>query len=134
LSVRGVWPLLAVVVMGTLGIFPAYSAASVPLGCQPGVHNQYPENANAGEKIVITTTVTSACISADFSDQVVVNILAPNSSLILSTAPASPAINTVKAPAKGGPWSLIVQVLWNDPPTGGTFEVFQMTITINITP
>jgi len=74
--------------------------------------------------------VTSACVPV--YNQVIVNILPPNSSEILSTAPASPAINTVTAPAKDGTWSLIVQVLWNDPPTGGTFEIFQTTIAIKI--
>ncbi|HXZ91019.1 MAG TPA: hypothetical protein VEG61_08145 [Candidatus Dormibacteraeota bacterium] len=106
------------------------SYASIPLNCQPGVQNQYPENATAGQTIVITTTVASACVT-DYTE-VIVNILPPNSSEILSTAPASPAINTVTAPATGGPWSLIVQVLWNNYPTGGTIAIFQTTITINI--
>jgi len=104
--------------------------ASIPLNCQPGVQNQYPENATAGQTIVITTTVTSACVT-DYTE-VIVNILPPNSSEILSTAPASPAINTVTAPATGGPWILIVQVLWNNYPTGGTIAIFQTTITIKI--
>jgi len=111
------------------------SYASTPLNSQPGVQNQYPENATAGQKIVITTTVTSSfCAFACVTDytEVIVNILLPNSSVILSTAPASPAINTVTAPATGGPWSLIVQVLWIDTPTGGTMAIFQTTITIKI--
>ena len=106
------------------------SSALAPSSCQPGVENQYPESVNPGQEIMINTTVTSACVS--LFDEVIVNILLPNSSVILSTAPASPAVNTVRAPARGGPWSLIVQVLWNDPPTGGTFEIFQTTIIINI--
>jgi len=106
------------------------SYASTALSCLPGVQNAYPNNASVGESIVITTTVTSACVPV--YNQVIVNILPPNSSEILSTAPASPAINTVTAPAKDGTWSLIVQVLWNDPPTGGTFEIFQTTIAIKI--
>lgn len=109
------------------------STTSTPLNCQPGVQNQYPVNATAGQKIVIITTVTSACVGPDIGiSQVIVNILPPNSSEILSTAPASPAINTVTAPAKPGPWSLIVQVFWNDYPSAGNFELFQTTITIKI--
>ena len=104
--------------------------ASVPLNCQPGVQNQYPVNATARQKIVIITTVSSACVYN--YDQVIVNILLPNTSDLLSTGPASPATNTVTAPAYGGPWSLVVQVFWNDYPTGGTIEVFQTTITIKI--
>jgi hypothetical protein len=106
---------------------------SIPSGCQPGVQNQYPKNATPGEKIVIITTVTSACVGPDvYISQVIVNILPPNSSEVLSTAPASPAINTVTAPVKAGSWTLIVQVLWNGYPTAGNFEIFQTTITINI--
>jgi len=108
------------------------SYAPIPLGCQPGVQNEYPANANAGQKILITTTVTSPCASDYYVTQIIVNILLPNSSLILSTAPASPAINTVTAPTTGGPWHLVVQVLWNGPPSSGTFETFQTTITIEI--
>jgi hypothetical protein len=111
------------------------SYAPTPLNSQPGVQNQYPENATPGEKIVIITTVTSSfCAFACVTDynEVIVNILLPNSSVILSTASASPAINAVTAPATGGPWSLIVQVLWIDYPTGGTMATFQTTITIKI--
>ena len=111
------------------------SYASTPLNSQPAVQNQYPQNAPAGQKIVIITTVTnSSCALACVTDydEVIVNILLPNSSDILSTAPASPAVNTVTAPATGGPWSLIVQVLWIDPPTGGTIAMFQTTIMIKI--
>ena len=104
----------------------------MPLNCEPGVQNQYPENALAGQSIEIITTITSACVSSDYYTEVIVNILPPNSSVILSTAPASPAINTVTAPATGGPWSLIVQVLWNNYPTGGTVAIFQTTIAIQI--
>jgi hypothetical protein len=106
------------------------SYASTPLNCQPGVQNQYPETANSGQKIVIITTVTSACVTE--YNEVIVNILLPNTSRILSTAPASPAINTVTAPATGGPWSLIVQVLWIYYYSGGTMAIFQTTITIKI--
>jgi hypothetical protein len=115
----------------TVQVTRGMSFASVPLNCQPGVRNEYPENANAGQKIVIITTVTSACVTFDYN-QVIVNILLPNTSRILSTAPASPAINTIIAPATGGPWSLIVQVLWINYPTAGTLATFQTTITINI--
>jgi len=102
-----------------------------PLGCQPSVQNQFPQNASAGQKIVIVTTVTSACIT-DY-DQVIVNILPPNSSQLLSTGPANPAAtNVVTAPATAGPLTLIVQVMWNDYPTGGIFEIYQTTITVKI--
>jgi hypothetical protein len=107
------------------------SQGSAPSNCQPGVQISYPKNASVGESVVITTTVTSACVP--LYDQVIVNILPPNSSEILSTTPASPAVNTVTAPEADGPWHLVVQVLWNDPPTSGTFEIFQTTITIKIT-
>lgn len=118
-------------------IYPNQSRgyAPIPLSCQPGVQNEYPANAPAGHRIDINTTVTSACIAdwaTQYIAQIIVNILRPNSSVILSTAPASPAINTVTAPAAGGPWSLIVQVLWIATPSGGTLEIFQTTITINI--
>ena len=116
----------------TIQVTQNESYASMPLNCEPGVQNQYPENALAGQSIEIITTVTSACVSSDYYTEVIVNILPPNSSVILSTAPASPAINTVTAPATGGPWSLIVQVLWNNYPTGGTVAIFQTTITIQI--
>jgi hypothetical protein len=106
------------------------SYASLPLNCQPSIQNQYPESAAAGEKIVIITTVTNTCITN--YNRVVVNILLPNTSLILSTAPASPAKNTVTAPSTGGPWSLIVQVLWVVYPSGGTLAISQTTITIKI--
>jgi hypothetical protein len=104
---------------------------SAPLSCQPSVQNQFPQNASAGQTIVIVTTVTSACVTA--YDQVIVNILPPNSSELLSTAPANPAAtNTVAAPATAGPLTLIVQVMWNNYPTGGTFEIYQTTITVKI--
>ena len=109
--------------------------ASTPLNSQPAVQNQYPENAAAGQKIVIITTVTnSSCALACVTDydEVIVNIMVPNSSDILSTAPANPATNTVTAPETGGPWNLIVQVLWIDPPTGGTMAIYQTKITIKI--
>ena len=110
------------------------------LTIQPGVQNQYRANAGAGQKIVITTTVAS-CFCSTFAcvtdyNGVIVNILLPNSSVILSTAPANSgneAINTVTAPRTAGLWSLIVQVLWTDYPTGGTVATYQTTITINIT-
>lgn len=112
------------------------SNASTHLYSQPNVQNQYPENAAAGQKIVVNTTVTSSfCAFACVTDYnvVIVRILLPNSSVILSTAPASPAaINTVTAPATGGPWSLIVQVLWLDDTDGGITAIYQTTITINI--
>jgi hypothetical protein len=114
----------------TIQVTQNKSYASIPLNCQPGVQNQYPENATAGQKIVIITTVTSACVFG--YNEVIVNILLPNTSVILSTAAASPAINMVTAPATGGPWSLIVQVLWIDYPAGGTIAIFQTTITIKI--
>jgi len=82
---------------------------------------------------VIVTTVTSACVGPDvIISQVIVDILPPNSSQVLSTAPASPAVNIVTAPAKTGPWSLIVQVFWNGYPASGNFELFQSTIVIKI--
>ena len=119
----------------TIQVAQNVSYASIPLNGQPGVQNQYPENATAGRKIVITTTVTSGpcaveCVT-DYTE-VIVNILLPNTSVILSTAPASPAVNTVTAPATGGPWSLTVQVLWINYPTDGTLATFQTTITIQI--
>jgi len=111
----------------------AESYASNLSNCQPGVQNKYPVNATVGEKIVIVTTVTGACIGPDVSvSQVIVNILRPGSSEILSTAPASPATNEVTAPRAIGPWALIVQVLWNGSPTSGVLETFQTTITIII--
>jgi len=111
----------------------AESYASKPSNCQPGVQNEYPVNATVGEKVVIITTVTSACIGPDVSvAQVIVNILRPGSSEILSTAPATPATNEVTAPRTIGPWTLIVQVFWNGNPASGNLETFQTTITITI--
>ena len=108
-------------------------SSPTPSNCQPGVQNQYPVNATAGEEVVITTTVTSGCFGPDISiTQVIVNILPQNSSEILSTAPASPAMNTVTAPGEAGPWPLVVQVFWNGNPTAGNFEIFETAITINI--
>lgn len=128
--------LFALIPLGaTIQVTQNKSYASIPLNYQPGVQNQYPVNATTGQKIVIITTVTSSpCAFACVTDynEVIVNVLLPNSSVTLSTAPASPAINTVTAPATGGPWSLIVQVLWIDYPTGGTMAIFQTTITIKI--
>jgi len=123
------------IVLAVTVILSTTSVAVKAQTVQPGVQNQYPENAAAGQKIVIITTVTSsACALLCVTDYngVIVNILLPNSSDILSTSPASPAINTVTAPATGGPWSLIVQVLWIDPPTGGTMAIFQTAVTIKI--
>jgi hypothetical protein len=101
--------------------------------CEPDVQSEYPDNASAGQRIVIITTVVSGCVGAGVAvSQVIVNILPPESSEILSTAPASPAINTVTAPATGGRWSLIVQVIWNGNPASGNFEIFETTITIKI--
>ena len=114
----------------TLQVTQNQSYASTPLNCQPSVQNQYPENANAGQKIVITTTVTNTCIS-DYN-QVIVKILLPNTSVTLSTSAASPATNMVTAPATGGPWRLIVQVLWINYPADGTIAILQTTITIQI--
>jgi len=94
------------------------------------MQNKHPLNATAGREIVIITTITNACV-ADYN-QVIVNILLPNTSRILSTAPASPAINKVRAPDTGGPWDLVVQVLFIYYPSGGTIGLFQNTITINI--
>lgn len=119
----------------TTQVIPNKSYTSIPLYSQPGVYIGYPENATAGQKIVIITNVTSsfcALLCVTDYNRVIVNILLPNSSAILSTAPASPAINTVTAPATGGPWNLTVQVLWIDYPTGGTKAMFQTTITIKI--
>jgi len=125
--------LLFVLIPMVVPVQVTQSYALIPLNCQPGVQNQYPENAAAGQRIVITTTVTSACVAswADYTE-VIVNILSPNSSVILSTAPASPATNTVTAPVTVGSWSLVVQVLWTDYPSGGTIATFQTTITIKI--
>jgi hypothetical protein len=117
------------------------SYASTPLNldwqpCQPGVQNEYPENATAGQRFMINTTVTGDCVgSGAVITQVIVNILLPNSSVMLSTAPASPsypsrAINWVTAPATPGPWRLIVQVFWNGYPSAGNCEEFQTAITI----
>jgi hypothetical protein len=115
----------------TMQVTPAKGLELAPLSCQPSVQNQFPQNASAGQKIVIVTTVTSACVT-DY-DQVIVNILLPNTSDLLSTAPASPAAtNTVTAPATAGPWTLFVQVMWVNYPTGGTFEIYQTTITVKI--
>lgn len=124
-------PLAAAIQMPQSNVFP-----SISLYIPPGVQNQYPVNATRGHRIVIVTTVTSAacallCIT-DYN-QVIVNVLLPNSSVILSTALANPAAaNTVTAPATPGPWHLVVQVLWNDPVAGGTMAVYQTTITIKI--
>jgi hypothetical protein len=96
------------------------------------MRNEYPMNATAGQEIVIITTITNVCIADDNYNQVVVNILLPNTSRILSTAPASPAINKVTAPDIGGSWSLVVQALFIYYPTGGTIDLFQNVITINI--
>jgi hypothetical protein len=82
----------------------------------------------------VITTIVAQCVTIDYNE-VVVNILLPNSSVLLSTAPAavnSPAINKVTAPATGGPWSLVVQVLWINYPAGGTLAMSQTTITIMI--
>ena len=111
------------------------SYVSVPSNCQPSVQNQYPVNATVGQEIVIITTVSSGCVGPDVViSQVIVNILPPESSEILSTAPASPvaAVNMITAPTAAGPWSLVVQVFWNGNPTSGNFELFQTTITILI--
>jgi len=109
------------------------SYTSPPTSCQPGVQNEYPANATAGQKIVIVTTVTNGCVGPDVTiSQVIVNILLPNSSEILSTAIASPAINTVTARGTSGPWNLIVQIFWNGYPASGNYEMFETTITIKI--
>jgi len=94
------------------------------------MQNSYPVNATVGREIIITTTITNVCV-ADIN-QIIVNILLPNTSRILSTAPASPAINAVTAPDITGPWSLVVQVQFNNYPLGGTVSQFQDTITIII--
>jgi len=123
------------IVLAVTVILSMTSAVVKAQTAQPGVQNQYPGSAAAGRKIVIITTVTSspcALLCVTDYDEVIVNILLPNSSEILSTAPASPATNTVTAPATRGPWSLVVQVLWMDPPYGGTMAIFQTTITIKI--
>jgi hypothetical protein len=115
----------------TIQVTQVKGLESFPFSCQPSVQNQFPQSASAGQKIVIVTTVTSACVS-DY-DQVIVNILPPNSSELLSTAPASPAAtNIVTAPATAGPWSLIVQVMWINYPLAGTFEIYQTTITVKV--
>ena len=118
-------PLVAVIPLTQMQVY-----GLSPLNCKPDMQNSYPKSATAGRQIVITTTVTNACV-ADYN-QVIVNILLPNTSRILSTAPASPAINKVIAPDIGGPWSLVVQVLLVYYPSGGTVGLFQNTITINI--
>jgi len=107
----------------------SYALASS--SCQ-AVQNQYPNTATAGHQIVIITTVSSACVT-DYNE-VIVNILLPNTSQILSTASATngPATNTVTAPATGGPWNLVVQVSWINYPTAGTLAMYQTTITIMI--
>jgi len=120
---------------GTIQLTQNKDYASNPLNYPPGIQNQYPANATAGQKITIITTVTSsACAVECVTDynEVIVNILLPKTSVALSTAPASPAVNTVTAPATGGPWTLIVQVLWINYPTGGTIATFQTTMTIKI--
>ena len=136
---REIGPRCLSVVLLLLAFTPLVSAIHVtgdgsnPSNCQPGVQNEYPANATVGEKIMILTTVTNPCIGPDVSvSQVIVNILRPGSSEILSTAPASPATNVVTAPRTIGPWALIVQVLWNGSPASGILETFQTTITINI--
>ena len=120
-------------------IIPLAASIQLPLGqgfalgpsnCKPGVQIQYPVNATSGAKIVIVTTVSSACVYN--YNQIAVNILLPNTSVILSMALASPATNTVTAPPYGGLWSLVVQIFWNDYPTGGIIEVYETTITIKI--
>jgi len=139
---KGVEPACLSVVLLLLALIPLASAIrvtrnesyeSMPSKCQPSVQNQYPATATARHKIVIITTVTSACVGPDVSiSQVIVNILPVNSSEILSTAPASPAINAVTAPTKAGPWTLVVQVFWNGTPGSGNLEMYQTTITIKI--
>jgi hypothetical protein len=94
------------------------------------MQNSYPMNATVGREIVIITSVTNICL-ADYN-QVIVNILLPNTSIILSTAPASPAINEVRAPEIGGPWSVVVQAVFIIYPLGGTIGLFQDTITIHV--
>ena len=104
--------------------------ASSPLNCEPSMQNEYPKNATIGQWIVITTTVTNVCVA--YYNQVIVNILLPYTSRILSTGPDSPAVNKVRAPDTIGPWSLVVQVLLNYYPTDGTIGSFENTIIINI--
>ena len=94
------------------------------------MQNSYPMNATAGRDIIIITSITNVCVPD--INQTIVNILLPNTSQILSTAPASPAINEVIAPDTAGPWSLVVQVLLINYPLGGTVSLFQEQITIII--
>ncbi|HUK27488.1 MAG TPA: hypothetical protein VLV31_03615 [Candidatus Acidoferrales bacterium] len=123
--------LFAVIPLTAITQLPlGHGFSSGPSNCTPGVQNQYPSNATARAKIVIVTTVSSACVYN--YNQIAVNILLPNTSDILSMALASPATNTVTAPPYGGPWTLVVQIFWNDYPTGGIIEVYQTTITIKI--
>jgi len=139
---REIEPAFLSVVLLLLALMPCVSAirvtrnesyASIASNCQPSVQNQYPVNATVGQEVVIITTVASGCVGPDVTiSQVIVNILPPESSEILSTAPASPAVNMITAPTTIGPWSLVVQVFWNGNPTSGNFELFQTTITILI--
>ena len=94
------------------------------------MQNTYPTSASAGRVIVITTSITNACV-VDYN-RVLVNILLANTARILSASIASPAINKVRAPDIGGPWSLVVQVLFINYPLAGTVSLFQDRITINI--
>ena len=116
--------------LATVQVTHSESYALASSSCQ-AAQNQYPNTATAGHQIVIITTVSSTCVTYDYNE-VIVNILLPNTSRILSTASATngPATNTVTAPATGGIWNLVVQVLWINYPEAGTLGMYQITITI----
>ena len=94
------------------------------------MQNTYPTSATAGRLIVITTSITNACV-VDYN-RVLVNILLANTSRILSASIASPAINQVRAPDMSGPWRLVVQAQFIYYPEGGMLSLFQESITINV--
>jgi len=108
----------------------AYSA-----DCQPSMQNTYPAKAAPGQEMVITTTITNVCVSILVygQEQVIVDIMLPNTAVILSTAPANPdAVNTIRAPQVDGPWTLDVVASFSDYPLSGVLASFQNTIIINI--
>lgn len=100
------------------------------LNCQPSMKNQYPKNATVGQMIIITTIITRVCIVN--YNEVIINILLPDTSIILSTSPANPAVNKIRAPNNAGPLVLVVQALFIYYPSDGITALFQNVITIEI--
>jgi len=101
--------------------------------CQSSMQNTYPAKAASGQKIVITTSITNVCMAPLDYNRVIVDIMLPNTAVILSTAPATPdAINTIIAPQQGGPWTIDVVASFSYYPLTGTLTSIQDTIIINI--